>query len=131
MQNTIELVKQYGQVLSNLKHFRQTGNDPATNINFDRIDKLDKEMPSGSGFDRGTTLDVAKSTSNKLIFVTSFHHMDDNGYYDGWTDHKVTVTALFDGFEVAVSGSNKRDIKDYIADTFHYVLSEEVANVSI
>src|SRR4051812_16451917 len=30
-------------------------------------------MPSGSGFDAGTTLDFDASTAEKLVFVTSFH----------------------------------------------------------
>src|SRR4051812_46888044 len=42
-------------------------------------------MPSGGGFDSGTKLDAGLSTGKKLVFHTSFHHMDDNGCYDGWT----------------------------------------------
>lgn len=36
-------------------------------------------MPSGSGIDLGTC------TAEKLVFTTSFHHMDQFGTYDGWT----------------------------------------------
>lgn len=48
-------------------------------------------LPSGSGSNNGTTLDFDASTGDKLVFHTSFHHMDDNGYYCSWTEHTVTV----------------------------------------
>src|SRR5882672_3309038 len=44
-----------------------------------------EHMPSGSGFDAGTILDLEKSTGEKLVFITSFHHMNEHGSYDGWT----------------------------------------------
>src|SRR5208283_5262110 len=57
-----------------------------------RILELVKEhMPSGSGIDCGTTIDFVASTPEKLVFNASYHHMDQNGFYDGWTDHIITV----------------------------------------
>ena len=83
--------------------------------------------PSGSGFDRGTTLDLDASTPNKLIFHTSFHHMNDTGYYDGWTEHMVTITPdLFFNFAIKISGRNRNDIKEYIHETFHTMLTQEI-----
>lgn len=82
--------------------------------------------PSGSGFDNGTILDEDNSTDNKLVFITSFHHMDENGYYDGWTQHSVIVTpSLVFGFDIRVTGKNKNDIKEYIGDVFAEWLNEE------
>jgi len=74
-------------------------------------------LPSGSGWDLGTTLED-RSTPTKLVFTGGFHHMDDNGCYDGWTDHVVTVTPTFDGVNVTVSGRDRNDIKDYLTETF-------------
>jgi len=85
---------------------------------------VNQYLPSGSGFDHGTSFDVEKSNPNKLIFQTSFHHMSEHGYYTRWTDHKVTVTPSFCGFDVKVSGVNHNQIKDYIAECFDYTLSE-------
>lgn len=93
----------------------------------DRIDDLMDAMPSGSGFDNGTRLDMDASHDDKLVFTTSYHHMNENGYYDGWTDHTVTVTPAFNGFHIRVSGRNRNDIKDYIGEVFHAVLSEEIS----
>ncbi len=86
----------------------------------DRLEALVSEhMPSGSGFDAGTSLDFDASTPDKLIFDTSFHHMKE-GMYVKWTEHTVTVLpSLLHGFTVKVSGRNYDDIKEYIADTFH------------
>jgi hypothetical protein len=75
-------------------------------------------MPSGSGFDKGTQFNFDKSTDDKLIFITAFHHMNSNGYYCGWTDHTVIVTPCFGEINIKVTGKNYRDIKEYIADTF-------------
>lgn len=88
-------------------------------------------LPSGSGFNNGTKFDFDRSKRSKLVFHTSFHHMDENGYYDGWTDHTVTITPSFDGIEVKVSGRNRNDIKDYIADEFALLLEDVKVRFSL
>ena len=93
----------------------------------DRIEALVREhMPSGSGFDSGTTLDLDASHAERLVFNTAFHHMED-GYYAGWTQHTVTVTPSFHGFNLRVSGRNRNDIKDYIGSMFHEALHTELS----
>jgi len=81
-------------------------------------------LPTGSGFDNGTTIDVEKSSINKIVFNTSFHHMNEHGYYTRWSEHKVTVTPAFNGLNIKVSGRDINDIKEYIADSFLYTLDE-------
>jgi hypothetical protein len=90
----------------------------------DRALDLTKEyLPSGSGFDNGTSLDVDACRDDKLVFVTAFRHMNDAGYYDGWTDHKVTVRpSLVHTIKINVSGRDRNEIKDYIADAFDIAL---------
>jgi hypothetical protein len=88
---------------------------------------VDNYMPSGSGIDTGTTLDFARSSPNKLVFLFGYHHMDENGYYDGWTDHKCIVTpSLAFGIDIKITGSNRNDIKDYLYQTFEMALTQEV-----
>ena len=53
------------------------------------IDKIMEDAPSGSGFNNGTS--ILDNARGLLMFSTSFHHMNENGYYDGWTEHIVTV----------------------------------------
>ncbi len=93
-----------------------------------KIEELVKNrMPSGSGFDSGTTIDLDYSTGEKLMFFTAFHHMNENGFYDDWTNHRVTVTASLDNqINVKVSGKNRNDIKDYIKEIFYDVLTNEI-----
>jgi hypothetical protein len=79
-----------------------------------------EHMPSGSGFDNGTRLDEDRSTSEKLVFVTSYHHMNGVGYYDSWTEHTVVVKpSLAFHFDLKVTGKDRHDIKEYIAEVFH------------
>lgn len=94
----------------------------------DMIESLVKNhMPSGSGFDCGTKLDLDASHAEKLVFTTEFHHMNDGGYYDGWTEHTITVTpSLSDGFRLRISGRNCNEIKDLIHEQFRHALQTDV-----
>ena len=88
------------------------------------IEALVKQLPSGSGIDYGTRLDYERSTSNKLVFLSAFHVMDENGYYAGIVDYRVIVTAsLVFGCEVNIIGnfSGNKDaygVKDYLFDLY-------------
>ena len=87
-------------------------------------------LPHGSGFDNGTKIDIEHSRENKLIFYTSFHHMNENGMYDGWTDHTIIVTPSFtNDINVRITGENYRDIKDYIIEEFGNILLEEYEEI--
>lgn len=110
-------------------------NNPHNNNVTDRwreyLYNLEKLLPYGSGFDSGCELELEKSTPDKLVIKTSYHHLDDNGFYSGWTDHKVIVTpSLRFGFELRVTGKNKNQIKDYIVEEFYHVLSQDCGSVS-
>jgi hypothetical protein len=88
------------------------------------------ELPSGSGIDSGTRIDMERSTPEKLVFLVSFHHMNDVGLYDGWTEHAVTVRPSFVyGLDIRVSGPNRNDIKDYLTEVFQSALSEQFYGV--
>jgi hypothetical protein len=109
------------------KHCLETGNREWFENWDSRISDILETAPSGSGFDSGTQLAIDESGHDKLTFYTAFHHMDEYGGYDGWTDHKVVVKAdLVSDCIVRVSGRDRNEIKDYIAETFHYWLSEDI-----
>ena len=81
-------------------------------------------LPSGSGFDAGTKIEHA--SASKIVLQTSYHHMSD-GYYDGWTEHTVTVVPnLRFGFELRISGRNRNDVKEHIEYVFDNALLSEV-----
>ena len=90
------------------------------------LDLVRDRLPSGSGFDSGTQIDFKACRADRLVFSTAFHHMNDVGFYDGWTEHKVIIRPTFDGIDICVTGRNRNDIKDYIADCFYTALTEEV-----
>lgn len=93
-----------------------------------RIERLVKEyMPSGSGFDSGTRIDLERSHGGKLVFDTAFHHMDESGGYDGWTEHTVTVTPAFDGVNIRIGGRNRNDVKELIHQEFDSALETDLA----
>jgi len=90
-------------------------------------------LPSGSGFDSGTKIDLTENRGvcasnglSKIVLTTAFHHMNENGYYHGWTEHKITVKpCLLFGFSLTISGKNRNEIKEYIHETFSHALEQE------
>jgi len=94
----------------------------------DKIERLvEDHMPSGSGIDSGTKLDMARSHADKLVFTFGYHHMDDNGYYCGWTEHTCIVTpSLRDDYNMRITGRDRNSIKEYLADTFSHALQTDV-----
>jgi hypothetical protein len=105
----------------------ETGNYEWATKHRQTLRDMEDYLPSGSGFDAGTTLDEGASSPDKLIFETSFHHMDEHGGYDGWTEHRVIVTpSLAHGYNLRVTGRDRNGIKSYIVETFAHVLDTEV-----
>lgn len=91
------------------------------------IGAIEKDhLPHGSGIDRGTRIDLEKSVGQKIVLNLDFHHMDENGTYDGWTEHTVTVTPQFRGISIAIGGRNRNGIKEYLHDTLHHALTSEL-----
>lgn len=92
---------------------------------------VDRFMPSGSGFDCGTKYDLDEWKAERLVFHVDYHHMNDGGYYDGWTEHSVIVTpSLAHGFDMRITGRDRNDIKDYIGEVFSSALSEDITDES-
>lgn len=91
-------------------------------------------MPSGSGIDCGTKLDLdacLRLPGQKLVFGLSFHHVNENGMYDDWTEHRVIITpCLCSGFNLRITGPDRNDIKEYLNDVYHHVLSTPVYQTS-
>lgn len=81
-------------------------------------------LPSGSGFDIGT--EFVRCDDSVIVFTTEFHHMNEHGWYTGWTGHTVRIKAsLMFGIAVTVSGLNRNGIKDYIGEVFANVMTDD------
>ena len=87
-----------------------------------RLDQLVNMLPSGSGIDSGTKL--ISASASRIVLECSFHHMNENGYYDGWTEHRITVRPTFDSLDINISGRNRNDIKEYLHEVYALALSE-------
>lgn len=110
-----------------MRNCNKSGNGEWFTRHHDAIDNILRDyLPSGSGFDAGTQFDVCEHVDNgrdELRFTTSFHHMNETGFYDGWTEHNVIIRPnLSHGFTLRVTGRDRNGIKEYIADTFHHAL---------
>jgi hypothetical protein len=104
----------------------KSGNSELEARHLDAIRAYLVSAPCGGGFDSGTEIDLDRSTRDRLVFTTAFHHMNENGYYDGWTNHEVFVKpCLWSGFSIRVTGRNRKEIKDYIHEVFSQWLGEE------
>lgn len=124
----IELASQIGRV----HNLRNNHNSQSITVHNDVNEFVKNKFPHGSGFDAGTYLDWDKSTSDKIVFACDFHHMDEHGYYDGWSKHTVTVTpSLQFGFNLKIGGRNRNDIKNYMAELFDHILNSEIPDYSI
>ena len=90
----------------------------------DRAERIQRCLPRGSGIDAGTKI---VSVSDKQIVLTAgFHHMNEGGYYDGWTEHTIRVRAsLMLDITVSVSGPNRNQIKDYLQELYARVMEQE------
>ena len=97
-----------------------------------RLSRFIKEyLPSGSGWDCGTKLDTDKSTPTRLVFYGQFHHMDDTGSYDGWTQHTITAHPAFDGVLLTISGQNRNDVKYHLHELFETSLTHRLDRLAI
>jgi hypothetical protein len=106
----------------------KTNNDYG-NIHLSNLEKIEQNyLPSGSGFNSGTKIDIKNSKINKVILLTSYDNMDENGYYDKYLDYKIIIKPLFDTIDIQVIGSNYNQLKDYILQEFDYRLNELIIN---
>lgn len=76
-------------------------------------------LPHGSGLDSGVTIDLLNSKPDKLVFLAEFHHLNNDGYYSGWTFHKIIATPTFSGFALRITGKDTNGIKAYLYDLFN------------
>lgn len=89
-----------------------------------RIARISALLPNGSGFDSGTKIKIV--SDKKIVFTTAFHHVNENGFYDGWTEHTVIVKPDFvTDINITVSGRDKNMIKDYINEIFNHILMSD------
>ena len=121
------LYRQISSFLAGAENCRKIGNDKWQDRHEANLETLIGFLPSGSGINNGIELDRDSSTPEKLVFNFSFHHMNDAGFYDGWTDHKLTVKpSLQFGIDIRISGNDRNNVKDYLHELFQHALTVKV-----
>ncbi len=127
MQKTIPVFQRLAQLAEQHRNCICSKNSEWQAKSFELAERITKQfLPSGSGVDRGTTFDIDASGGEKLVFTIGFHHMNDGGYYDGWTEHVVTVLPnLAHEYSVKISGRDRNQIKDYLRDIISESLSAD------
>jgi hypothetical protein len=108
-----------------------------------RIHQLESFLPRGSGIDSGTKIDLDKSQPDKIILTFDYHHMNEDGFYDGWScDWKAIITPTFlsyIGLHVDLKTGrfndnshrrryNDSNFKDYLHETYYYCLDKQIVH---
>ena len=96
-------------------------------------------LPHGSGLDSGTHIDLERGTRDKIILQAGYHCMDGNGFYCGWVDIEIAVTAslMFGGVDVKVKVKGRPDdpdwdkdaLLDYLGEVFQDCVERVIGNV--
>lgn len=120
------LYREISSLIQAIRNCEKAGNHEWFDKHHARLKTLLDMLPSGSGIDNGTRLEESACKSDKLVFTLGFHHMNENGMYNGWTEHVLTVTPSFDGIDLHFSGRNRNEIKEYLHATYHYALTQEI-----
>lgn len=85
-------------------------------------------LPSGSGIDSGTK--VEEISSERVKLSCGFHHMNEVGSYNGWTEHSIRVTPGWNGPLITIRGPNRNDILAYLHEVYDVCLTSEVLQSS-
>jgi hypothetical protein len=88
-------------------------------------DFVHEYLPSGSGLDGGINIEFDRCKADRIVIEVEFHHMNEFGMYTGWTNHNIIVKPAFYQLDIRVTGPNKNEIKEYLADLFFHALTQE------
>jgi hypothetical protein len=124
-----KLIVQINSLLMARKECQRTGNAWFDEHTRKLHEIEEKYLPHGSGIDAGCKIDMENSTGNKIIINFAFHHMNQAGYYSGWTEHSLICTPTFEGFRMRITGRDKNYVKDYLYDTFDSILNKEIETI--
>lgn len=120
------LYKAIADAIQARRNCEKTGNDEWFEKWTDTLREIEKQhLPSGSGIDSGCTIDMENSTDNRIVINSSYHAMNENGYYDGWYDFRVVVTpSLAFDIDIKIVGRFGRyqDIREYLHEEFSTIL---------
>ena len=125
------ILRAFSESLQAMRNCEKSGNAEWHGRWLDYIAKLQSELPHGGGLDGKVEFVREKCNATRVVIFAEFHHMDSNGYYDGWTDHEIIVTATHCGLCIDVTGRDRNGIKDYLAELFYDALTRPVPEFEV
>jgi hypothetical protein len=91
----------------------------------DRLDAMLQALPHGSGLDTAWRYDLDKCSAECVVLTISYHNMDEQGGYCGWSDLVITIRpSLIHGTVLRITGGDSL-LKDYLYDILTSALCEE------
>ena len=118
------IIQQIAAIVAAKKRCQYNGNDYAK-IHDATLRDIESNLPSGSGIDCGTKICDNDCLDEKVVLSCEFHHMNEDGYYDGWTFHEIIVTPSFSGINIRFTGINRNNIKEYLHEVYSQALTQE------
>lgn len=132
------------------RQFERYKRSTTEEIEYDAEEQIEtlvrNHLPHGSGFDSGFVFDFDESTlepSECLKLTFAYHHMNENGYYCGWSYWTLTITpslAMGYNFEIKADSDltliDDEDLdpdgfKEYADDTIAHCLDTQVPEYSV
>lgn len=117
MRHSNKVYKEIAALIVAIKNCQKSDNTEWEDRHTKRLRQIQKELlPSGSGFDSGCTIDLDKSTDQRIVIDCPFHEMNETGYYTGWRELRAEVTASLQ-FDFLVSIKGRMKDKEYVLQT--------------
>lgn len=129
MERTKTVVMRIAAAVDALRNSRANANEVWEDAWEEYLETIAKKhLPSGSGIDNGTHIDLEASTPDKLAFHMDYHHMNYLGTYTRWTQHRLQVRPAFSptGFTVKIRGKN--DLNEHLCITLEEALKQEFSD---
>ena len=122
-----KLYRKIARTLQAIENCRASNNAEWLEKHQATLTAYDAALPSGSGIDNGSHI-LPDSKPDRIRISADFHHMDDAGGYDGWTEHVVIVKpTLLSDFDLSITGRNRNSIKEYLHDVYAEDLAQEIS----
>jgi hypothetical protein len=122
-----KLISKIAGIIEAMENCKKSQNEVWLKNHSQYLAEIEKNhLPHGSGLDVGCNIDLEKSNSKKIVILTSWHNMNENGYYCGWSDFTINCYPSFRGIELKIIGKDKYYVKEYLYDLFYDVLEREI-----
>ena len=125
------ILRAFSEALQAMRNCEKSGNNEWRQRWLDYLAKLQSELPHGSGLDGKVEFVIDKCDAKCIVIFVEFHHMNDCGYYDGWTAHEIVATATHCGPIIRVTGRDRNGIKDYLAELFDHALNQPAPELKV